>query len=405
MLKGYLRIFTSITVITTALMGIAIQFNSTENTTLSKEAFAKEMKETNPNNAPSDWALAELNAAKKEDLIPQKLKINYLEPITRAEFVGLAMQVYKKGHADFSSQQNASFSDINDSIYKNEIIAATELGIVQGISADSFQPEKTLTIEQAAVIIVNLIHVMFPNEAITVRDLDYEFVDEREISTWALHDVLYCFENNIINGIPFKGSIKMLPKQEISQEKAIILLYRLSSYKGLISSSGEVEHTESTASQTFKEMFPKLKQNKVIGIEHFNDFQASFGKVAANAVSEIVKKYDFHSITISPREMELALSPDDSMILLKMDAGKQTMVVETSNIEDYYFEKSFLHLVKTFENQTEIQSAFQSLQSFISNNQQETINKQHDSGFIFGNVSLRDGQQSQIHLTVNERKY
>lgn len=100
------------------------------------------------------WALEPVNRAVQSKLMPENLVGQDLrEDITRAQFAALAVKLYEamSGQKTVAPSKNP-FQDTEDP----EVLKAYDLGIVAGLSADTFGGDQLVTREQAAVMLANV---------------------------------------------------------------------------------------------------------------------------------------------------------------------------------------------------------------------------------------------------------
>jgi hypothetical protein len=167
------------------------------------------------NAAPSFWASEEIKAAISEDLVPKELQKDYQEPITRAEFCNLAVNLYEN-ILNKEIKERKSFIDSNDT----NVMKIGGLGIVKGIENNKFDPEGKLTREQAAVILSNLSTAM----DYSLKNGNHTFIDSKEISKWAIGDVQKAKASGIMDGA---YDNKFYPKSYYTREESIATILRL----------------------------------------------------------------------------------------------------------------------------------------------------------------------------------
>ncbi|WP_036725085.1 S-layer homology domain-containing protein, partial [Paenibacillus forsythiae] len=104
--------------------------------------------------------------------------------VTRAEFAALLARALRL------SGGSASFTDVPaGKWYAEEVAAAYEAGIVKGLGAASFKPERTISREEMAAMLVRAWSVLRPedgSEAVSAT----AFKDQTAISGWARDAVL-----------------------------------------------------------------------------------------------------------------------------------------------------------------------------------------------------------------------
>jgi hypothetical protein len=165
-------------------------------------------------NTPSSWAIEQVNAAIDEGLVPQKLQSNYTQPTTREEFAALAVALYENVKGTITGR--TTFTDTNDV----NVQKAAFIGVVNGIGNDRFDPNSTLTREQAAVMLSRLSDAMeqpFPIQAAT-------FADNNRASSWALESIGRVQASSIMGGV---GVNRFAPQDPYTREQSIVTFDRV----------------------------------------------------------------------------------------------------------------------------------------------------------------------------------
>jgi len=163
--------------------------------------------------APSPWAQEQVKAAIEINLAPQNLCSNYTQAITRAEFCALAVSLYENIKGEITGR--VSFADTNDKNVEKMAYA----GIVSGVGGNRFDPNGTLTREQAAVMLSRLSDALdqpFPKQAAA-------FADNSSIAAWAVESVGRVQAAAIMNGV---DGNKFAPQQPYTREQSIITILR-----------------------------------------------------------------------------------------------------------------------------------------------------------------------------------
>ncbi|MDO4482261.1 MAG: S-layer homology domain-containing protein [Bacillota bacterium] len=170
----------------------------------------------------SGWAEGELKKAEVSGLIPVTLMGNDLtKSITRAEFAATAVKTYEKLSGKTAVPVSESpFTDCSD----EDVLKAYALGIVNGISADSFAPNEYLNREQAAVMMTRVYKIINIKDWSLETDGDFsleytapeKFMDDPLISAYAKDSVYFMASNGVINGI---GNNLFAPKNTTQTEK------------------------------------------------------------------------------------------------------------------------------------------------------------------------------------------
>jgi len=132
--------------------------------------------------------------------------------ITRAEFTTILVKAFK-----LEAKTGKDFADITDHWAKDAIVTAAVHGIVSGYDADNFGPDKNITREQMAVMII---------KAAQLNENDGEskqFSDNDKISSWATDAVAIASQNKIIAGYP-DNSFK--PQGEATRAEAATVIIK-----------------------------------------------------------------------------------------------------------------------------------------------------------------------------------
>lgn len=174
---------------------------------------------------PSGWALDEVSTANNLNLVDIELQKNYQQPITRGQYILLATKLYGLKGEDITIFNSNPFSDIDTYDYKNEIIAAYNIGIINGYGDGTYRPDQNISRQEMASLIVHMLKAI-DSQKDYASIKTYEFVDFSEISKWAEAYISYCYENDIIKGVSTKD-VRINPKGNATIEESIVLFYRL----------------------------------------------------------------------------------------------------------------------------------------------------------------------------------
>ncbi len=174
--------------------------------------------------APADyptsrWAQADIDKAIARGLSCQEERgantFGGIEPVTRAEFVAILMKAVA---ADVEPVDAHTFQDIPaDAWYKEAVETARALGITHGVSEDEFAPDKHITREQMAALMVNALDLKASGEPTT-------FIDANVISHDMVESVAIVSSLRLMNGNP-DGSFA--PLQKATREQATLIVLRL----------------------------------------------------------------------------------------------------------------------------------------------------------------------------------
>lgn len=173
----------------------------------------------------SGWASTDVNGAISAGLIPDSLQTGYRKNITREEFCQLIMPLLKAKISDISKRivdggitYDAARAALSDT-WNIDIINCYQLGIISGVGNNRFNPNGSLTREQAAKILMGVNELIGASEA--SRSVNYS--DASQISSWATEGVNYVSNHGIMNG----SGDKFNPRGFFTREQAILTLYRM----------------------------------------------------------------------------------------------------------------------------------------------------------------------------------
>lgn len=177
--------------------------------------------------SPSDWAVKEVEKAKKQEIVPSSIEGRYQENITRSEYVEIAMELLDE---EIDILEEEPFSDISDHPKKDLLIKAYNAGIIDGYGDGTFKPGNEISREEIAALVVKFLKVAKDTDNIEAVNT-YEYKDNSAIAEWAKAYIDYCYENNILKGV---DELTIQPKGNATIEQSIIIMYRLGMNKGII---------------------------------------------------------------------------------------------------------------------------------------------------------------------------
>jgi len=266
-------------------------------------------------NTPSPWAVEQVNNAISKNLVPPNLQSNFTRAITRAEFSALAVTLYEAVRSEITGR--TTFTDTSDV----NVEKAAFIRIVYGVGDNRFDPNGTLTREQAAVMLSRLAHAIgnpLPRERLT-------FADMSDVSSWAVESIEGIVAAGIMSGV---GDNRFAPQQPYTIEQSIVTIMRLFDRTSIA--------TEALAG------FIEIRDNTlyITPVEVFMLYDASneFETVRDSALRSIV----YIEISDSQRLEALGLTLDDfpsgSHIRPNWHSERQWHYVEQANIETLSFE-------------------------------------------------------------------
>jgi hypothetical protein len=172
--------------------------------------------------APSSWAVPEVNAAISAGLVPAALQKNYRSSVSRGNVAQMFINLIEKASGmpidDFLTAKgvrinNSAFTDTSD----KAVLAANALGIINGMGGSRFDPAGTLTRNQIAAIINRAASAL----GITTAGYSHSFTDTK--NDWSDSELGWPVHAKIINGM---GGSRFDPAGKLTTEQAVAITYR-----------------------------------------------------------------------------------------------------------------------------------------------------------------------------------
>lgn len=171
----------------------------------------------------SKWATPELQRAQELDLIPEILyEADMTQSITRQEFAAVSVKTYENlaGTEALPAVTNP-FTDCKDI----DVLKAYNLGITNGTSATTFNPNKLLDRQEAATMLARTFKRATMPGWTMAQDADYPliytkpalFADDSQIAAWAKDSVYFMAANQIITGM---GNNCFAPTNQTTAQEA-----------------------------------------------------------------------------------------------------------------------------------------------------------------------------------------
>ncbi len=145
--------------------------------------------------------------------------------MTRAQFAAIAVKAL-----GLTPKANGKFSDVPESKwYAPYIGTANAYGIVNGVSETEFDPEGTITRQDAAVMVARAAEKLCGMDAAMdedgIRFQIAQFTDYVKVSSYARASVAFCFREGILREDEFGENIE--PKEPILRGEIARMFYRL----------------------------------------------------------------------------------------------------------------------------------------------------------------------------------
>ena len=173
----------------------------------------------------SAWAEEYLKQAVEMEIYPDVfLQADMAKNVTRAEFASVAVMFYEAltgKEAAYDAAQGNPFSDVADS--QTDVLTAAQLGIVKGTGGDKFDPNGSLTREQAVTMLGRVVELAQFGEVgngsqLKLGDRELTFPDQAAIGTWAAAYVNYFVSHKVVDGT---GDGTFAPTLPMTREQAM----------------------------------------------------------------------------------------------------------------------------------------------------------------------------------------
>lgn len=172
----------------------------------------------------SGWAVSGYQSASEAGLVSYSVVSNNLkDSITREEFCELAMNLYKKlTNEELPVPSGSPFKD-TDSV---AVAQAYNYGIVNGTGEDTFTPDRLVTREEMAKMLISTLtasEVVFNiADGADTAYLD-AFADGEDVSAWAMSSVNTALNYELMTGVT---DTTLEPLDATSREQAIVSVNR-----------------------------------------------------------------------------------------------------------------------------------------------------------------------------------
>jgi beta-mannanase len=182
---------------------------------------------------PSNWAISEVSEAIDAGLVSESFQSSYTSKITRADFCKLVVNLVElKTGMDIKSYLSINGYTVNPNAFKDTtdstILAANALGIVNGKSGGIFDPNASITRQEAAKMLTVAAEVLGLD---TTSSGTTTFADKDKFGSWASDYIAFVSStNDKTTGKAIMGGVdgnKFDPLGTYSREQAYITMLRL----------------------------------------------------------------------------------------------------------------------------------------------------------------------------------
>ena len=163
-----------------------------------------------------------INGMSKATFAPNKT-------MTRAEFAAIVTRAL-----GLPAKDTKAFTDVPSSKwYASYIGAANSSGIVNGVGGGKFNPDGTITRQEAAAMVARaakLCGLDTSMDAGATKDVLAQFGDYRSVASWAKESLAFCYYTNILD----QSALKIEPTKAILRCEIAQMLYNMLLTAGLI---------------------------------------------------------------------------------------------------------------------------------------------------------------------------
>lgn len=168
-----------------------------------------------PAEQPAEWAAEQVSAGIELGIVPESLQSAYAQATTRAEFCALATGLYETVTGSEITDR-MTFTDTED----ENVEKMAALGVVNGVGENRFDPDASLTRQEAATMLARLAAALekpLPAQASTFADTD-------SVASWALEAVGQMQASGVMNGT---GNDMFSPGDPYERQQSIVTIMRL----------------------------------------------------------------------------------------------------------------------------------------------------------------------------------
>ena len=166
----------------------------------------------------TDWELFAGN--EKGEFMPD-------ETMTRGMFVTVMERTAKLLEVYKEPTGTATFTDVPaDTWYTQAVLWANENNVVNGVGGDKFAPDDPVTREQMCVIMARFLENCVGMDLTAYKESEMTFLDQSEISDFAVESVKVCVALGLITGAPAEGGMKFQPQEPASRAAVAVVLER-----------------------------------------------------------------------------------------------------------------------------------------------------------------------------------
>lgn len=226
----------------------------------------------------SAWAQEGVAAAQDAGLMPSSLSSRAANgEITRAEFCGIAVNAYKavSGKAVFASGKRP-FRDCDDP----NVVAAFELGLVNGRGDGIFDPDASIQRQDLCVMLYNVLDAAGIEAPAIAGDACIEdYPDVPDIKDYAVDAMVTMVDYTVVNGISSANNATVLaPDGTATREQALIMASRFcTAFEGTVDPEGPQVTPDETPSEPDTPDIPSFDPDSMLSLTEEEKMELVYG--------------------------------------------------------------------------------------------------------------------------------
>jgi hypothetical protein len=142
--------------------------------------------------------------------------------MTRAEFAAIVVR-----SLGLTPKAGGGFGDVPaDRWFAPFVGTAHTYGIVSGVGNDRYEPQGTLTRQEAAAMVARaakLCGMTAPTDDVAIRDILAQFADYTQVDDWARESMALCYDSGILD----RSDLDIQPKTAIRRGEIAQMLFNM----------------------------------------------------------------------------------------------------------------------------------------------------------------------------------
>jgi hypothetical protein len=139
--------------------------------------------------------------------------------VTRAQFAKLIINTL-----GITGTASEPFSDVKSTDwFAKDVALAYKCGIITGVSSTQFAPNRSITRQEMAVMMVRAIKVKQQVTANNMNGTLSKYTDRNQIDSWAKEGVAIAIEQGLMNGMT---ATTFSPKTNATRAQSAVIMYR-----------------------------------------------------------------------------------------------------------------------------------------------------------------------------------